>query len=212
MAEGSGPVPPWRTVHLLDSAVTQAKLDMANINVEGFGESGGAAAGDVLQADGDGTLSWTANQDPGPHAGSHEESGSDEVTIENLKTGSATAGHVPRSDGLGSVAMQTLSAADLSDVSPDSASGAHHSKTSSASELSDVSADSVSGAHHSKTSQASELSDVSPDSSSDAHHNQNHGNSDHSTDMVEDNTSTGNAPYEIQKNGSDGTGVINFKT
>lgn len=39
-----------------------------------------------------------------------------------------------------------------------------------------------------------------------------HDNADHSTDMVEDATTTGNAPYEVQKNGTDGTGVINFKT
>lgn len=47
---------------------------------------------------------------------------------------------------------------------------------------------------------------------SDQHHSQVHGNTDHSTVMVEDATTTGNAPYEIQKNGTDGTGVINFKT
>lgn len=39
-----------------------------------------------------------------------------------------------------------------------------------------------------------------------------HGNSAHSTDMVEDATTTGNGPYEVQKNGTDGTGIINFKT
>jgi hypothetical protein len=46
----------------------------------------------------------------------------------------------------------------------------------------------------------------------DDHHNQNHDNADHTTNMVEDATTTGNGPYEIQKNGSDGSGVINFKT
>lgn len=29
---------------------------------------------------------------------------------------------------------------------------------------------------------------------------------------IDDATTTGNAPYEIQKNGTDGSGVINFKT
>lgn len=32
------------------------------------------------------------------------------------------------------------------------------------------------------------------------------------SDHVEDATTTGNAPYEIQKDGTDGTGIINFKT
>lgn len=46
----------------------------------------------------------------------------------------------------------------------------------------------------------------------DAHHAQNHDNADHTTNMVEDATTTGNAPYEVQKDGVDGVGVINFKT
>jgi hypothetical protein len=45
--------------------------------------------------------------------------------------------------------------------------------------------------HHSKTSSASELSDVSADSNL---------------------TSADWGDYEIQKNGTDGTGIINFKT
>lgn len=39
-----------------------------------------------------------------------------------------------------------------------------------------------------------------------------HDNAAHSTVMIEDATTTGNAPYEVQKNGTDGTGIINFKT
>jgi len=95
---------------------------------------------------------------------------------------------------------KTTSASELTDVSADSNSNAHHavfepsdynpeadthSKTDSASDLTDVSADSVSDAHHavfepadynpendthSKTTSASELTDVSPDSDSNAHH------------------------------------------
>jgi hypothetical protein len=42
----------------------------------------------------------------------------------------------------------TLAAADISGVSPDSTSNAHHSKTTTASELVDVSADSNADAHH----------------------------------------------------------------
>jgi hypothetical protein len=60
-------------------------------------------------------------------------------------------------------------------------SNAHHSKTTSATDLSDVSADSVSDAHHVKT----QPSDVDSSNWTD---------------------------YELQKNGTDGTGIINFKT
>lgn len=97
----------------------------------------------------------------------------------------------------------TTSASGLSDVSADSVSDAHHSKTSSASEISDVSADSKSDAHHAKTSSASELSDVSADSVSGAHHIKT---------ATGDVTSANWGDYEIQKNGTDGSGIINFKT
>jgi len=55
---------------------------------------------------------------------------------------------------------------DLTGISSDD----HHTKTSSAAELSDVSPDSTADAHHPKTSSAAELSDVSADSVTDAHH------------------------------------------
>ena len=54
---------------------------------------------------------------------------------------------------------KTTSAADLTDVSPDSTSDAHHSKTTSASELTDVSADNVSDAHHTRPSAGDGLSE-----------------------------------------------------
>ena len=54
---------------------------------------------------------------------------------------------------------KTTSAADLTDVSPDSTADAHHSKTTSASELTDVSADSVSDAHHTRPSAGDGLSE-----------------------------------------------------
>jgi len=86
---------------------------------------------------------------------------------------------------------------DLSSIS----SNDHHSKTSSASELSDVSPDSTGDAHHSKTT-SSEIDHDSTTGGTDsnAHHNP----------SLQDVESVDG--YDIQKNGIDGNGIINFKT
>lgn len=49
-------------------------------------------------------------------------------------------------------------------------------------------------------------------SDSNAHHSRDHDNADHLTKMIEDAIGNSYSPYEIQKNGSDGNGIINFKT
>jgi hypothetical protein len=61
----------------------------------------------------------------------------------------------------------TLAAADISGVSPDSTSNAHHSKTTTASELVDVSADSNADAHHA----VFEPADYTPVTTVEAHGN-----------------------------------------
>lgn len=122
---------------------------------------------------------------------------------------------------------------DLANVATDD----HHAKTTSASDLTDVSADSVTDAHHSRYADTEAVSavnneteltvsitgdsdtvdsyDVAKDGT-DGTGNINfktsgtstigtHGNDYHSPNFVEGN-------YEVQKNGTDGSGVINFKT
>lgn len=130
---------------------------------------------------------------------------------------------------------KTSSASELSDVSADSVSNAHHSKTSSASELSDISADSVSDAHHAKYTDsearsAVEAGNVNKIQFANVEHS-NLGNLGLGWDnsegggglggglIVQDSSSTNawvvhssERDYDIQKNGSDANGVINFKT
>ena len=116
----------------------------------------------------------------------------------------------------------------------------HHTKTTSASELTDVSPDSNSSAHHSRYADSEAISAINNDSNhgSTASHNyfsgshndlSNVGSSDHHS-RYSDNEAvaavendgtlsiniTGNADevdgYDVQKNGSDSNGIINFKT
>jgi len=68
------------------------------------------------------------------------------VNAEDLATSSATSGYVPQANGSGGLTIGQLSHTDLGSIS----SNSHHTKTSSASELTDVSPDSTSDAHHSK--------------------------------------------------------------
>jgi hypothetical protein len=86
--------------------------------------------------------------------------------VADLAGGLGTTGQVAQTDG-STVSWVSLSASDLSDVSPDSTSNAHHSKTTTASELVDVSADSNADAHHA----VFEPADYNPVSDVEAHGN-----------------------------------------
>jgi hypothetical protein len=129
----------------------------------------------------------------------------DEVRLTENSSGNLEIVHVPSGKSLeidaseqtSSIGGGSISASDITDVSADSDSDAHHSKTTSASELTDVSPDSTSNAHHSRYSDVEAVSAVESDG----------------TLAI---NITGNADevdgFDIQKNGSDTTGVINFKT
>jgi hypothetical protein len=113
-----------------------------------------------------------------------------------------------------SASQQSLEVDDVSD----NGSGAVTFSSPLSASTAEVSSTFTDPAGTSHSGELADAADVVSDHSnlsnvtSDQHHAQVHGNSDHSPDMVEDATTTGNAPYEVQKNGTDGTGIINFKT
>ena len=147
----------------LDSRFPLPNSDLANSSVTVAGNSvalGGSTA--IAHAD----LSNIGSADHHTRYADSEAQTAVEgsVNVEDLVTASATAGHVARSQGDGTLLMEALAHGDLADAPAD------------------------------------------------AHHAQNHGNADHSTPMVEDGIQNADSPYQIQKNGTDGAGIINFKT
>jgi len=177
-----------------DSEAVSAVESASSVSLTGdLSISGGLTTGQPVTHSTDITSEFTVPSGEGivlagPISGESNITGSGNVAVVDPDSDSITT----ESDVLNAVNTDSTHSADayhshtdLVDISSD----AHHTKTTSASALTDVSADSVSDAHHSRytDSEAQSAADGSIDAES-----------------VDG--------YDIQKNGTDGQGIINFKT
>jgi ribulose bisphosphate carboxylase small subunit len=119
----------------LDGSTSEAVINQAGADIDFRVE--GDTVTDLLLVDAgndrvnvNGTLRFpglTGTPTFASHASRHKDGGADELDVADLAGGDGTAGQYIRTDGA-DAGWSTITASDISDVSADSVSGAHHTK------------------------------------------------------------------------------------